>query len=82
MIYVMEYYPQESAMLDVARERIYSLTVSKARRRQIKTVLDACKSDTEMFVMLSDLLFSCEKKLPQPEYETLADAVTALLSLG
>lgn len=100
-----EYYPQESALLNVARERIYdeeflsqfrlgaTAILDKAGKRQIKNVLKECKSDTEMFLQFSSLLYAHEKKwqkLPtdaerQAEfaksYQPFSDLITALMAV-
>jgi len=95
----MEYYPQESALLDIARERVYdeqfleSFSLHKAGKRQVKNVLKECKSDTEMFLQFSSLLYAHEKKwqkLPtdaerQTEfaksYQPFSDLITALMAV-
>lgn len=95
----MEYYPQESVLLNVARERINdeqfleAFSLHKAGKRQVKNVLKECKSDTEMFLQFSSLLYAHEKKwqrLPtdaerQAEfaksYQPFSDLIVALMAV-
>lgn len=96
----MEYYPQESLLLNLARERacdpefIERFTgLDKPGKRQIRNILKECKSDTEMFLQFSSLLYAHEKKWQRcptdaerqaefaKSYQPISDYIVALMAV-